>query len=309
MKKTTEVEVLDEKVLPLDAEAKEAFSNCLAIVDNGMAICALVGNALRTIKERQYYRSELNPATGDPFKSFDDFCSHRWGKSMRYCNQLIVDANTINALPEALRHLIQSHKAANELSKIPELLRPSVVMKATDGGVKPADAPAIRQHAPPRPAKPSGKAPARRGAVAPAKAPSKRNKPVTPIVEVRKDKTGIPIPEEILALWDRGHEVVEILTYLDAVRSRLGKAAENDDPLFMKAINIPTICATVNQASSEIETAIPFAVCPGCQGKLAPDCNECKGRGFVSDFYWKHSVPVEKKNLRPLPNGRTADKL
>lgn len=275
--------------MKLTTADQERYENLKSAVKDGMAICYIVGAALREIKERQFYLA-------DGYKTFEEFCDGEWGWTKRYCNQLIVDVGAINSLPEPMRKLITSHKAATELSRIPEILRVEVVRVATEDGTKPATQEAIRRSAPPRPATP--KKPAN-GQPAPKAAPSRpAPKSGTPVPAGPTDKTGLPIPAESLNLWNRGIEAREVVTYVRSVISKLKSFQKESDPLFAE-VDFTDILAKLNQVQVDLERAIPHAVCHECNGtKLRDKCQTCRGRGFVSEFFWSHAVPEEFRKMR-----------
>jgi len=116
-----------------------------------------------------------------------------------------------------------------------------------------------------------------------------------PVVVV--DKTGWPIPAALIPTWERSHEVQEILTSLSRIKGALRSAQDGKDKLFVE-VNFSTALAQLDQAYADIKTAIPFAVCPTCQGKTPDNCGLCKGRGFVSEHRWSTVVSKETKELR-----------
>lgn len=130
----------------------------------------------------------------------------------------------------------------------------------------------------------------------------KKTSPTTPPVVAAppriEDKTGLgrPIPKALLPIWERAHEVQALLTSISGVRSALRRAQEDKDKLFLRT-NFSGILAQLDQAYTEIKTAIPFAVCTACQGNGGEDCGLCKGKGFISEFLWNTAVTVETKEL------------
>lgn len=121
-----------------------------------------------------------------------------------------------------------------------------------------------------------------------------------PAPERRKDSVGVEIPAALIGFWDRGAEIREILGYITAIRARVKKAEENNDPLFAEVgeSGFSVIRASLNDAWSNIKRAIPYAVCTLCQGIDTDGCAECKGRGFISELFWERCVPEEKKKMR-----------
>ena len=284
--------------MKLSTKDQELYEICKQTVDAGLSVCALVGGALRTIKEREFYLSE-------GFKTWEEFCSARYSQwSLRYCNQLIVDEKTINALPEKTRKLVTTHSSAQALSKIPPELREEVIEIATKSATVPATASAIRRAAPPKmPVKPS--APAK--PVEPPKlAPAKKPPVIVDAEPIQKDHTGLPIPPEIKELWDKGYEVDELMTYVSRIRTALGEASEAENPLFLE-VDFSTAASNLNQVTKELQRAQPFAICPECNGTLAKKCNTCRGRGFVSEFRYLQE-PIEKRMLRPEFVGTRAER-
>lgn len=279
------------KNLTLQPPEQARYEHLKQGIRDGMAICYIVGSYLREIKEREFYRA-------DGYASFEEFCDAEFGYAKRHVRRLILDANTVNTLPTPMRKLLTSHRLIEELSHIPEALRAAAVEVASDGGKKPITREAlksaapqrvinvkasVRETPPPRPAKKGSQAPPR---------PQKLKQ--TSGIE---DSTGIDVPLESVELWRRGSEVQELSTYLASVRATLTKAREDKDPLFVE-VDLTNNIALLSQVYTDIRRAFPHAVCPSCQGKMAKDCATCKGRGFVSEFYWKTFVPEETKRLR-----------
>lgn len=126
-----------------------------------------------------------------------------------------------------------------------------------------------------------------------------QKKSAPPVVEpvAIKDKTGFAIPKNLLPLWERSHEAQELLTALSRIKGALREAQESKDALYIE-VNFASALAQLDQAYADIKTAIPFAVCPTCQGKASDSCRLCKGRGFISEHRWSTVVPKETKELR-----------
>jgi hypothetical protein len=255
---------------------RERFELLKKSISDGIAVCYIVGAALREIKEREFWKA-------DGYESFESFCDAEWGWTKRYCNQLIVDSDAINSLPPSMRKLITSHAAAAELAKLPETLRLGVVAQVVNTK-KPVTATAIKKATPTTiPSRKPSKPPARK------KDPDKPN----PII----DGTGIEVPVECLDLWERGIEAQELITFVSAIRLRLNSIFEAKDKLFVE-LDFTDGLASLSRLLSDVQRAKPYAVCPSCQGKLAKGCIVCKERGFVSKYYWDTFVPEEQKALR-----------
>lgn len=122
-------------------------------------------------------------------------------------------------------------------------------------------------------------------------------KRVNPAANSPLDSTRMEIPPQIFDLWDRANETSGTVTSLKSIKSLVTKAEKHEDKVFAE-VNKSAVNGYLEQAIGELERAIPYAVCPTCQGVTFNDCNTCKGRGFVSSFYWKHCVAEETKTLR-----------
>lgn len=263
------------------ADAKD-FAMLKKTVNDGIGVCLIVSNALGLIKEREYYKA-------DGFPTFEAFCDHEWGWTKRYVNQLLSNGKAIASLPEPMRKLIQSERAARELAKIDPFLRQTVIDVATVGGTKPATPKAIVA------AKPSALPPPPKPAA--GKKPSATPPKPKPGDDLPKDKTGATIPRELLPLWDRGFEAKQIVTYVRSVKSALKKAEEASDPLFHE-VNLQEAMALLSQVEVNVERAVPFAVCTTCSGKTSATCLTCKKTGFISEFYYKHFVTEEVREAK-----------
>jgi hypothetical protein len=129
------------------------------------------------------------------------------------------------------------------------------------------------------------------------KPPTKRHtSPTTGVL----DGTSLDVPQEILDEWQRGCvECEEIVSYLNAIIRKLEAAFESSDLLYVEVRkSMEMNIAKLKKVRDDMAQAIPFAVCPSCQGKILKNCTTCCERGFVSEFYWNTFVPEETRNLR-----------
>lgn len=249
----------------------------------GAAASLIAAHALREIKQKGYWKA-------DGHESWEKFVASEYGWTKKYAQQLVVDSNTINALPEKFRAAITSHAAARELSKYEPAFRESIIDVASNGGKKQVTSTAIKNAAPKKSSPPPPKKKSAASSAPPPKKAAAKAKGV-------EDETGLEVPKESLELWNRGAEVEELLIYLGYIRRRLQKAETEKDKLFSE-LNFGSILASENQLRIELCQAVPWAVCHSCQGKLPADCATCKGRGFVSRFFWENCVPIESREVR-----------
>lgn len=115
--------------------------------------------------------------------------------------------------------------------------------------------------------------------------------------DVIRDETGYPIPKKALVFWLRKQEIQDLLTHISKARSALRNVKVDDDPMFVET-NMGGCIADLNQAYNRLQTSLPHAVCPNCQGQTPDHCQLCKGRGLVSKFLWDTAIPEELKAIR-----------
>lgn len=134
-------------------------------------------------------------------------------------------------------------------------------------------------------------------------------RPAEPKKPDTMDATGLAVPEEIVPFWDSAFEEAErLLTLTSEIRTRIKRAQDTNEPIF-REVDHTDILAKLDQVYVDLKRAKPYAVCPDCNGipkggatafaksgKIG-GCGTCKGRGFVSEFFWSHAVPVEKKTI------------
>jgi len=194
--------------------------------------------------------------------SFEKYMDCVWGWSKQHGYRIIEAAHVAKANPQ-----VTTQNAANALAKVPPPRRQSVVSKIVETGKK-ITAAAIKS-ASPAPRKPTS---------------------------VVLDGTGLEVPKEALGLWNRGGEVQELMDSISRVRAILKKAEDDGDILYTE-ITFSSCLSSLNQAFLDLKTAKPHAVCPECNGYNSNGCTICGGRGFVSEFYWKHNINEETKTL------------
>ena len=135
-----------------------------------------------------------------------------------------------------------------------------------------------------RPPRPRAQPPTRPPVPAPAIIPA-ASTPPPPKPPVRKpgpvagqaDKTGKPIPDHLLPIWDRGREIDAMLRQVSEIRTAVQRSQDDADPLFAE-LNHSSVMAALNCAYDALKATRPFAVCPWCCGTLSEHCRGCKGR-------------------------------
>lgn len=127
-----------------------------------------------------------------------------------------------------------------------------------------------------------------------------QNNPVTmknqEVLSEVKDTTGYPIPKDLHHFWQRIPEVKNLISQVRSIRDELVTRQTNKDMMYVE-VNIDSVVAELNNAIAQLKTAVPYAVCTNCQGKLRDKCSLCRGRGLISKYRWD-MVADEIKKLR-----------
>lgn len=136
----------------------------------------------------------------------------------------------------------------------------------------------------------------------PRPADSESQEPTTPESNTM-DATGIQVPEEIIPYWDMSlTEGSRLMNFISEVRVRLKRAQDTNEPMFRELLvqggAMNDTIAKLDLVYASLKLVKPYAVCAECQGvgKISKDC-QCRGRGFVSQFYWDNCVAEETKTL------------
>ena len=125
------------------------------------------------------------------------------------------------------------------------------------------------------------------------------------VVEIKKkkraadellDKTGHPVPANVIPDWRHAEEFQPLLTDISRVKAAVEKGLDGQDMAFREVSN--TLVAELGSVYAQLKQLLPYAVCPTCQGHSRSGCKLCKGRGYLSQFAWKQYVPEETKEIR-----------
>jgi len=129
------------------------------------------------------------------------------------------------------------------------------------------------------------------------------SKPTSKTEKVELDKVGTPIPIEALPYWERQQEVQDILSQISKLKSKVLKARECEDPLWMVVDNF--VGERFDQVHSVISQAKPFTVCTQCMGTPSMNeagCHFCHSTGLISKWKWDNCSPKELKDIRIKSN-------
>jgi hypothetical protein len=239
------------------------------IITSGQKTFIAVGLALMEIKDGKLYK--------DKFSSFEEYCQSRWGWGRHRALQLIESAEIANELPKTVLRKLNNSEQALALKNVPKEERIEVIEKASENG-KSLTAESIKRTG--------------------SKCPPKKPKPP-------EDKTGLPIPPEILEAWNKAiTESQEVLSLVSKAKCII-EAAQGDDeveppvplnPTF-KECDFTDDISMLEKLYGDLKRAKPFAVCFKCNGIIFKGCSDCKGKGWISEFFYKTCVPEETKKI------------
>lgn len=235
------------------------------IVSRNLSATIDAGRALKEIKDRELWKEE-------GAQSFQQFCIDNWGVSKQRAYQLMDSADIVAQLPPEQSTAVDSERAARELKKAPPEARAEIVKQVQAKGA--VTGPAVKK------------------AVKEATAPK------------LFDRTGfeIPQPSPASTTWLRMDEIQEMLTALSKIKGRVERGCspgnpKDADPVYTE-INFSAFINDLQSTYALLKVALPYAVCPTCQGRVLSPCTTCNGRGMISEFYWKHKVPEKTKEIR-----------
>lgn len=112
-----------------------------------------------------------------------------------------------------------------------------------------------------------------------------------------KDATGYPLTEKSSIYWDRIQEIVDLRDHVSAIKRSIAIAMKEEDPLFSE-FNFSAFEADIDRIDKNLSLAMPYSVCPKCQGNVVEMCRLCSGRGVISKFKFDTGVSEELKNIR-----------
>lgn len=222
------------------------------------------GKALAEIRDLNLYRSK--------FDTFEAYCEKRWGWKRAHVYRLIEAAQVTEAIKQIspIGDRIENESQARALAFVPAPHRVSVLESAVAAG----DVTASGIH---------------------AAAVSMLPKPKAADIDL--DKTGHPIPPKALEYWHRREEPEDVLYFISKARAAVKDLQDSKDPMWVE-VNANSVYADLCNAYSNFKLAVPYAVCPVCQGQAPATCTLCGGRGMISKFRYDTAVPQELKAVR-----------
>ena len=114
------------------------------------------------------------------------------------------------------------------------------------------------------------------------------------------DGMGYPLTKGTLELFNRRGELEELLKKLTEVRNTVKKVMEcGGEPLY-RHLNISSFLPDIELVIVSLKGAIPYAVCPYCQGLNLEQCTNCRHTGLVGRFMFERQIPTEFQEMRKL---------
>jgi len=124
-------------------------------------------------------------------------------------------------------------------------------------------------------------------------------KPRVKTAEVSKDALGKTIPVGILKFWMRTGEALEHVHTVENLIGQLRQYQRDEDAMYGE-VNFTGLMGDLERAHATLQTAVPYIVCPSCQGHPETQkngCRMCIGRGLISKFRYQTVVPAETKKI------------
>lgn len=216
--------------------------------------------------------------------SYKEYCEKHLNITRQRAYQMMSAWEIRESLPEECQIVVDTETKARALAPVPPRRRARVIQDAVEASNGHPTARDIAQAAEratqpkPAPAKPAEKPPQK---------------------EILLDSTGWPVPDNLEKLFNRADEVKEVLTRIASVRGLLRRVEENKDVLW-QPVSKSMVMADLVRVYYELKMAIPYVVCPHCQGRdeTKSHCTTCGGRGALSEHVWRNAIPEELKAVR-----------
>jgi hypothetical protein len=112
------------------------------------------------------------------------------------------------------------------------------------------------------------------------------------------DAGGSKIPVGAMPYWNRKAEVTDLINAINAIKRKV-QAIPKDDPLYAH-VGLNAVLSDLRAATGRLMAAIPAHVCPYCKGEKPEACKACKGKGVISEYFYKTAVPKEMKPEQPF---------
>jgi hypothetical protein len=120
--------------------------------------------------------------------------------------------------------------------------------------------------------------------------PPERPRKAAPVA-CQQDQLGKDVPPGLSEMWNRRGELSAVAELVSKARCAIQAAQDGNDPLFGE-LNFSSVLSHLNLAFREVSSAVPYCVCPMCQGI---GCKACKDRGLMGKYRYDQVVPSSMK--------------
>lgn len=232
----------------------------------------IVAQRLMEVKERKFYLFVAD--------TWEEYLRNRWGRTKQWAQQVMSSKEVRDSLPPREQKAVNTVSKARALKSVPPEQRAKVVEEAVKMS-------------------PNGEVSTAEIKAAAEKVNTDLTSQNSEKSEETLDKTRFPVPENLSTLFSRGQEVTQLLTQIATVRGALRRLQDQKDDLW-KPVNFSAALIDLTHVYDEVKLAVPYAVCPYCQGRdeTRSHCTACKGRGVMSEFTWSTAVPSDIKAVR-----------
>jgi hypothetical protein len=133
--------------------------------------------------------------------------------------------------------------------------------------------------------------------------------------EIVLDKTGYPIPPELLPEWKRAtDQAMGWIRAFDEIHRQV--LAVHGKDFTVARINKSSLESLHSNYRESLMQAVPYAVCGLCQGRTPDHCKACNpcqqedgkpvlgvGLGWVNKHFWETATPIEYRQIRQRAYG------
>ncbi len=141
------------------------------------------------------------------------------------------------------------------------------------------------------------------GGPAPDPAPDPAPAPVpapASVEQVGEDDMGYPLTKYTVELFNRKGEMEKHCEKLMEVRNEVRNVQRCGGDELYRHLNISSFLSNLELSIVSLKGAIPYAVCPYCQGLNLEQCTNCRHVGLVGKFMFERQIPTEFMAMRKL---------
>lgn len=254
------------------------------VILKGMQTFVEVGSALSTIRDKKLYREE--------YKTFEQYCSKKWGFQRRRAYQLIEEATVTQNVQDLAQKPPVNSEQARPLAQLPDEQQGEAWQEAQrEAGTDQPTGKQVAEVVDRRLGK-SGNGKKKSGSDA---QPTGDYQPESggdgggqgeSEPEPRRDKAGQPVPQALESVFEAADRWRRIATDLTKTCKQLQSEAQDGQP-HATAIEVGKLKTNLTGAAQALRRAAPYAVCSECRGK---GCENCDGDGWLTQQAYKRDV-------------------